>query len=112
MPIFEELPPTNFAPATASTPYGPSARWPGSEYPSAPPLEGASCTFMAPLSGLMHPRLAGLCSPSWGEAPASFIAPYPMVQPPVTAAAIIHSPNPHLIAGVHPTASMVDNITR
>src|SRR5882672_7932190 len=112
MLIFEEPPPMNFAPAMASTPYGPSDRWPGSEYPSAPPLGGASRMFMAPLSRLMHPRSAALRSPSRGEAPTSFSAPYPMVPPPVTAAAIVHSPNPRPIAGVHPMATTVDDITQ
>src|SRR5882672_7211936 len=68
--------------------------------------------FLAPLSHLMHPRSAALHSPSMGEAPALFSAPYPMVQPPATMAAIVHSPNPRPIAGVHPTTSTVDDITR
>src|SRR5882672_12024378 len=67
---------------------------------------------MAPLSCLMHPRSAALRTPSRSEAPASFSAPYPPIQPAVTTPAFVHSPNPRPIAGVHPTASTMDNLTR
>jgi len=102
--ILEELPPTGFAPASSSTPYGPWERWPVNEYPTAPPPEEASHMFMEPLSHLMHPRSAALHTPSWVEAPASFSFQYPTVQPSVTAATFVHSQNPHPITGVPPIA--------
>src|SRR5882672_2824920 len=67
---------------------------------------------MAPLSRLMHPRSAALCTPSRCEPPPSFSAPYPTIQPTVTMPAFIHSPNPRLIAGVHPITSTVDDLTQ
>src|SRR5882672_9974632 len=67
---------------------------------------------MALLSRLMHPRSATLCTPSRSEAPVSFSAPYPTIQPAVTMPAFFHSPNPRPIAGVHPIASTVDDFTR
>src|SRR5882672_12963608 len=87
-------------------------RWPGNKHASAPPPEEASHTFMAPLSRLMHPRSAALHTPSRDQAPMSFSAPYPPVQPSVTMAAFVHSPNPHPITGVHPITSTVDDLTR
>src|SRR5882672_6330104 len=101
-PILEELPHASFPPASVSTPFGPWERWPGNEHPSAPPPEEASCTFMAPLSQLMHPRLAALHTPSRGQAPASFSAPYPTIQPSETIAGFVHPQNPHPITGVPP----------
>ena len=71
-PILEDPPTTSFALASASTPYGPWERCTGSEHPSTPPSKEASCIFMAPLSHIMHPRSAALCTPSQGEAPVSF----------------------------------------
>src|SRR5467141_102140 len=67
---------------------------------------------MAPLSRLMHPRLAALRTLSRSEAPVSFSAPYPTIQPAMTMPAFVHSPNPRPIAGVHPIASTVDYLTR
>src|SRR5882672_1424723 len=67
---------------------------------------------MAPLSRLMHPRSATLRTPSRSEAPVSFSAPYPIIQPAVTTPAFVHSPNPRPIAGVHPIALTVDDLTR
>ena len=67
---------------------------------------------MAPLSHLMHPRSAALRTPSRSEAPVSFSAPYPTIQPTVTTPAFVHSLNPHLIAGVHPIMSTVDDLTQ
>src|SRR5882672_6768185 len=111
-PILEEPPCTSFAPTMVSTPFGPWERWPSNEHPPAPPLEEASCAFMAPLSRLMHPRLAALHTLSRSEAPASFSAPYPTIQPTVTTPAFVHSLNPCPIVGVHPIASTVDDLTR
>src|SRR5882672_3794463 len=111
-PILEEPPRASFAPTAVSTPFCPWERWPGNEHPPAPPLEEASRAFMAPLSHLMHPRSAALHTPSRSEAPVSFSAPYPMFQPAVTTPAFVHSPNPHPIAGVHPIASTMDDLTR
>src|SRR5882672_5605544 len=75
--ILEEPPRTSFSPASVSTPFSPWERWPGNEHPSAPPPEEASRIFMVPLSCLMHPRSAALHTPSRGQAPVSFSAPYP-----------------------------------
>src|SRR5882672_9026888 len=104
-PILEEPPRASFAPALVSTPFGPWERWPGNEHLSAPPPEEASHTFMAPLSRLMHPRSAALHTPSRSQAPTSFSAPYPTIQPSATMEAFIHSPNPRPIMGVHPITS-------
>src|SRR5882672_2556834 len=87
-------------------------RWLGNKHASAPPPEEASRTFMAPLSRLMHPRSAALHTPSRDQAPTLFSAPYPMIQPSATMAAFVHSLNPRPIAGVHPIASTVDDLTR
>src|SRR5882672_4762610 len=111
-PILEELPCASFAPTAMSTPFSPWERWPSNEHPPAPPPEEASHAFMAPLSRLMHPRSAALRTPSQSEAPVSFSAPYPTIQPTVTMPTFVHSPNPHPIAGVHPIASTVDDLTR
>src|SRR5467141_3437220 len=112
LPIFEEPPRASFAPAAVSTPFSPWERWPGNEHAPAPPLEEASRAFMAPLSRLMHPISAALRTPSWSEAPVSFSASYPIIQPAVTTPAFVHSPNPRPITGVHPNTSTVDDLTR
>src|SRR5882672_10867836 len=106
--ILEELPRASFAPTAVSTPFIPWERWPSNEHPPAPPPEEASHAFVAPLSRLMHPRSAALHTPSRSEAPVSFSAPYPTIQPAVTMPAFVHSPNPRPIAGVHSIASTVD----
>ena len=111
-PILEEPPRASFSSASVSTPFGPWERWPGNEHAPAPPLEEASHAFMAPLSRLMHPRSAALRTPSRSGAPASFSAPYPTIQPTMTTTPFVHSPNPRPIAGVHPIASTVDDLTR
>src|SRR5467141_1748350 len=71
-PILKEPPCTSFSPASVSTPFGPWERWPGNKQLSAPPPEEARRTFMAPLSRLMHPRSAALCTPSQDQALALF----------------------------------------
>src|SRR5882672_7937443 len=111
-PILEKPPCASFAPTAVSTPFGPWERWPSNEHPPAPPPEEASRAFMAPLSRLMHPRSATLHTTSRSEAPVSFSAPYPTIQPAVTTPAFVHSPNPRLIVGVHPIASTVDDLSR
>src|SRR5467141_844182 len=111
-PILEEPPHASFAPTAVSTPFSPWERWPGNEHPPAPPPEEASRAFMAPLSHLMHPRSAVLCTPPRSEAPVSFSAPYPTIQPAVTIHPFVHSPHPHPIAGVHPIALTVDDLSR
>src|SRR5467141_1859207 len=68
-PILEEPPRASFAPTAVSTPFSTWERWPSNEHPPAPPPEEASCAFMAPLSHLMHPRSAVVCTLSRSEAP-------------------------------------------
>ena len=77
-PIIEQSHTAGFAPASASTPYGHPALDSFSECPPAPRLGDGNSMFMAPLSHLINPRSAALCTPSCGLEPTSFSAPYPI----------------------------------